>query len=522
MKRFFTEIIDVCRRHLKGLLIFLGAVIGVLVICFTFLAYKVTDSYFCDSCHYMEPYVRHWDSSSHAGIDCIDCHDYSAGSMAIAALKYWTNTYEMRPKADVPDENCLSSDCHTHETLDEAQKFRKGILFKHSVHLENELRGGKLHCTSCHNQIVQYSDDNQGHMAVNDKSCFVCHFKDAGVGEAITGCNSCHGIPKKEVEHAGFIFNHEPYLELQVECKQCHVQIVEGDGAVPESKCHDCHVERSRTELSEHDLHNIHVTINRLDCYKCHSDIRHGNFSMVGALDIQCENCHLRQHNKPKQLYMGIGGKSDIDMPSSMFTAQVSCTGCHTHITPEGEIMAEQEKREANRNSCVTCHGDNYDLMFDNWLSGSKKMLSEYRAYLNQARSDFNNAGGSKKIRIEIRLALSMAEDNYNFVREGHIPHNIQYSIFLLNKSADDFVAAMKKVNRNYKGPARGESLDINKNCTVFCHGDAFNPETVRYKGDELPHRLHYVDMELNCSDCHSVKEHGKTEIKQSVCADCH
>lgn len=521
MIAFFSDIAEVFKRHLKGIILFLILTLVIFIIAGGIFSYKTTQSSFCNSCHYMDPYVRHWEASSHANVECVQCHDYGLVDLMASTVKYITNTYTGRPKAVVPDENCLSSDCHDHATLDEDKPYLNGISFKHNIHLEKELRGGKLRCTSCHNQIVQYEDENEGHMSVNNKSCFVCHFKDAGAGEAITGCNSCHGIPEKEVEHAGFIFNHKPYLELEVECKQCHVTVVKGDGAVPESKCHLCHVERFRNEYSHAELHKFHVTDNGIDCYKCHSNIEHGNFSMVGALDIQCENCHLRQHNKPKQLYMGIGGSNGKEKPSAMFAAQVSCTGCHTHITPEGEILAEQEKKEAGRKSCVACHGKNYDLMFDNWKEGSKLVLKEYKTFINKSQADYKNIGGNKSSRQKLKTAIDDARFNYNFIKEGHLPHNIQYGLHLLNKSANDIKSAMKNINKSHT-VSIPNSIAKENSCLTFCHGKAFMPEEVKYQDSELPHELHVLDMELNCTACHSLEKHGETKIDQSVCSDCH
>ncbi|UCC44862.1 MAG: hypothetical protein JSU65_02750 [Candidatus Zixiibacteriota bacterium] len=519
---FLADIRDVIKRHWRGLAIFCGAVVVILLAAGLVLSYETTRSSFCGSCHYMDPYVRHWQASTHSEVDCVACHDYGALDLAVSAVKYWTDTYDSRPKAVVADQSCLNADCHDRESLDPGLEFRRGILFQHRVHLDRDLRGGKLRCTSCHNQIVQYQDDIQGHMVVNDKSCFVCHFKDAGIGEAITGCNSCHGMPERQVEHGGIVFDHEPYLKLQVECKQCHVSIVRGDGSVAESKCHDCHVERLKAQYSRAELHNIHVSDNGIDCYKCHSDIEHGNFTMVGALDVACENCHLRHHSIPKQLYMGIGGADSLDVPSSMFTNQVSCTGCHTHLTPEGEILTHQEKKEASRQSCVDCHGEGYDLMFDNWVEGSRKVLGEYRTFVQTAREDYRKAGGSRKARQKARAALSAAEENYNFVREGHIPHNIRYSLYLLGKSADSFEKAMQAINKSYFISRQGSVYLEENSCLDFCHGKAFNPEVVEYDDRELPHTLHVNELGLVCKNCHSVSEHGARNIEESVCADCH
>ncbi len=522
MLSLFSDLFQVLKTHKKQLGILLLIVVTISIMGGLILKYETTQSEFCDSCHYMAPYVRHWEASSHADVDCRQCHDYGVTDLIGSAIKYGTNSYNNRPKAIVNDESCLASGCHENQNLEGAIEYKNNVFFDHSKHLEKALRGEKLRCTSCHNQIVQYDDDSQGHMSVNDKSCFICHFKDAGVGEAITGCNSCHGMPEKEVEHAGFMFNHKPYLELNVECKQCHTNIVKGDGAVPESRCHSCHVERSRTDLGREQVHNIHITENGIDCYKCHTDIEHGNFSMVSALEVECESCHLRQHNQPKQLYMGIGGKDNIDMPSEMFTAQVSCTGCHTHISPEGEILARQEKKEAAKNSCVTCHGEDYDLMFDNWISGSKKVLGDYKKFISAAKTDLRSIGGNKKSRRDAQSALSKAEYHYNFTKEGHFAHNIKYASFLLNYSADEFEVAMKKIKKSYKAPNRGNGLKPDNSCETFCHGNAFRPETVMHEGEELPHLLHIEDMEVSCSSCHSTSEHGKTNIQQDVCSECH
>ncbi len=523
MTKLLKDFGTLLKQNIKGLFVFIGFIIIILVVLYSFASYETTNSEFCDSCHYMDPYVRHWQASKHSGVDCVACHEYSGGDLILSSIKYATETYNTRPQARVMNENCLAADCHDEESLDKGLKYKENIFFQHSTHLNKVLRSGKLHCTSCHNQMSQQDDESLTHMKVNEQTCFVCHFKDAGEGEAITGCYSCHGNPKTAVEHDGFMFNHEPYLELGVECKQCHIKIVQGDASVPEGKCYSCHVERFRKDYTKAELHDIHVTNAGINCQKCHDLIKHGNYKMVGALEIQCENCHLRQHNKPKQLYMGIGSSDKLhDMPSAMFQAQVSCTGCHTHITAEGEVMAHQEKKEASRKSCVTCHGENYDLMFDNWKSGEKLAMKDYKTYMKKSYADFKTIGGSKKQRRLVQSEYTKMKEDFNLVSEGHMVHNIKYSTHILNHAADKFENAMKKINKSYQTPFRGDALSPEKNCQVFCHGNAFFPEVVKYDDTELPHELHAADMELACSSCHSLTEHGKTKINDSVCTECH
>lgn len=523
MIALLNDVIGALGRHIKTIVTYLAIVGAVCLLILAFFAYKTTDSTFCDSCHYMDPYVRHWQASTHSEVECVQCHDYGVVDLALSAARYVTGTYETRPKSNVQDESCLASDCHDERLLGGQTTYRNGILFDHTVHLEKPLRGEELRCSSCHNQIVQYEEEESyTHMTVNDMACFVCHFKDAGAGEAITGCDACHGIPEGQVEHDGFNFDHKPYLELGVECKQCHTRIVRGDGSVSEGKCYSCHIERERQLHSREELHAIHVTENGVDCFRCHSHIEHSNFEMVSALDIECESCHLRQHNRQKQLYMGIGGRGAADHPSSMFSAQVSCAGCHTDMTPTGGAETGQATKEPERASCVACHGRGYDLMYDNWVVGAKSVLGQFSNYLTKVRGQFNTAGGSQKARTSVREALRIADHNYSFLKESHLVHNIQYSLDLLNASADSLDTAMKALNRSYSPPSRGAGLKPENTCRTFCHTNMAPAEEVEYEDSTLPHKMHFDDMELACTSCHPAGQHGKLEVNQEVCSECH
>ncbi|MEK7775243.1 MAG: cytochrome c3 family protein [Candidatus Zixiibacteriota bacterium] len=523
MISFAKDVFGLFVRHRRLLTTILVAVLLLIVVIGGVSTYKMRSAQFCTNCHYMEPYVRHWQTSGHKDVTCIQCHDYGVGRLAVNAIKYWSTSYNPRPKANVHDASCLASDCHEVRLLSGKTQYRKNITFDHAVHLENPLRGEKLRCTSCHNQIVQYNEEvSAEHMAVNDMSCFVCHFKDAGQGEAITGCDACHGMPKTKVEHGGFTFDHEPYMKMKVECKQCHTRIVKGDGAVPESKCYSCHVERLREEFSREQLHSIHVTTNGIDCFRCHSEIEHGNFEMVSSLEIQCENCHVRQHNGPKQLYMGIGGTDTLDIPSVHFVAQVSCVGCHTHLTSQGEPLAHQAKKEAQRASCIACHGPGRELMFDNWIDGTAKVVADYRKYLAAAKATAGKLGGSKTQSTLLQRAISTAETGFAFIEESHMSHNISYSLYLLNSNAERIAVAMTSIQPGVKTPQVGASILPENSCLTFCHSKTLFPEEVSYKGKKLPHAMHAIESELGCKSCHSISEHGKTQIDKSACADCH
>jgi len=151
------------KRLMKIFLYLVGIlVVGVLLLLIT--TEYTSRPKFCSSCHYMEPYVEGWKSSTHKQVTCTDCHfapgfkskmrgKFTALSMLV---NYMTGIYKKsKPWAEITDESCLRSGCHSKRLLQGKVLFKKGIIFDHLPHLTKLRRGKKLRCTSCHSQIVQ-------------------------------------------------------------------------------------------------------------------------------------------------------------------------------------------------------------------------------------------------------------------------------------------------------------------------------------------------------------------------------
>ena len=164
---------------------------------------------FCNSCHNMEPYYKSWQESTHKDVTCIECHfPPGVGGKVrgkvlglVQLLKYVTGSAGTRPSAEIPDASCLRSGCHENRLLAGRVDYRVKTLgkeivipFDHTPHLEEGRRGKTLHCTSCHNQIVQGT-----HMTVDSRTCFLCHFKDQPFNEKLSACTHCHQIPSRRV-----------------------------------------------------------------------------------------------------------------------------------------------------------------------------------------------------------------------------------------------------------------------------------------------------------------------------------
>ena len=477
--------------------------------------------------------------------------------MAEVAL-YVTNTYEGEPHAEVSDEGCLRSGCHSTENVPGIVEY-KTLTFSHRQHLPcgqhhlmGELedvgqmpvgmasshmeppegheqflqhlpRGRILRCASCHSQIVQ--GDTDEHMTVTESTCFLCHFKTTASGEPIAGCPSCHKPPDGIVLISGMEFNHRKYLDEDVDCMQCHNDVVDGDGSVPQERCYTCHdrVERMQ-EYENHTLiHQMHVTDHKIDCLNCHLEIKHGQRAMKETVELDCRACHIDKHAETQALYVGIGdGVSSL--PDPMFLARVSCVGCHT--AHEGDTM------KASADSCAECHGETYSHMEEQWRTGAMRLVEEIGGRRDRVAREIeavrSNGVSAEDIATAEALLLS-ADNNIATITRGNPVHNVQFSERLVITAnaqlamalgalrGDEGIADIAPIARP-KEPEGGRCLG--------CH---FGIETVTVAafGQAFDHGPHVLGEELSCEKCHSpapqeVEGHGTTAVTGAECASCH
>jgi len=242
-----------------------------------------TSPLLCNTCHIMKPYVEAWRTSKHSQVTCVKCH-YPPGFRETIWVKYqamaqvvkWaTQTYSSKPYAEVEDAACLRSGCHDRRLLDGKVVFKRGIIFDHKPHLQAPRRGRQLRCTSCHSQIVVGS-----HIEVTESSCFLCHFKGmkgARTLNPIAGCTGCHQAPKGEIRVGSISFNHEEVGKRGIACQNCHLNVVEGDGEAPRTRCFTCHNQPEKLERYPDTpfIHDFHVARHNIECARCHTEIKH-------------------------------------------------------------------------------------------------------------------------------------------------------------------------------------------------------------------------------------------------------
>jgi len=249
-----------------------------------FYATKVMfqDSKNCAVCHYMVPYYKNWQTSTHSMVPCLKCHDYTLERALAGEFTFLAGAHNPRPLTNIPDKNCLQGGCHEKRlVLSKVTFTKKGVSFDHMLHFTEMKRGIKLHCRSCHSDIVQGE-----HLKVSMNVCYLCHFKGVAHDRTQTGCLSCHSAPTKPIAYREGTFSHEAALKAGYKCSKCHVEVTRGDGLTPQDKCYFCHVDRIEKYSDVNLLHDQHITKQQIDCLYCHRKIEHGKIKMAEKMPI--------------------------------------------------------------------------------------------------------------------------------------------------------------------------------------------------------------------------------------------
>jgi nitrate/TMAO reductase-like tetraheme cytochrome c subunit len=479
---------------------------------------------FCITCHYMQPYYDGWKTSTHNMVSCVDCH-YPPGieselrgkfEALVSVAKYVTGTYgKSRPWVEISDQSCLRSDCHEKRLLQGKVSFGN-ILFDHTPHLMEMKRGKKLRCTSCHSQIVQ-----RVHMTVTNNTCFLCHFKEVEGEIPLGGCPSCHGAPTSVVEYQGIKFDHKEAVKLGIDCMKCHFDVVQGQGNVSKERCFSCHTEPDRLEKYQDVLlmHMSHVTSHKVDCLRCHEEIKHQMISMAKSIEVDCNSCHPAHHAAQKELFLGTGGKGAEQIPDPMFLMRVSCTGCH--ISHKGDEL-KGKTAFASPAACISCHGSNYGQILEEWKRVMSNTLSQISPILNQAESELKTTATKGEAFLRGKALISEAKSNIDLVKEGKGVHNIKYSIHLLEVAHQRLRDGLKALGSKYQVPALTLPSITPKTKCYTCHLGV-ETKTVSAFGLTFSHQAHLVKANIPCGSCHSnEKVHGELILSKESCTSCH
>jgi hypothetical protein len=479
---------------------------------------------FCSSCHFMEPYVDAWKTSTHSNVTCTDCH-YPPGlkskihgklTAASMVVNYFTGVYKKsKPWAEIDDASCLRSGCHAEQQLNEDVIFKQDIHFNHNSHLNNLRRNKKLRCTSCHSQIVQGE-----HMTVTESTCFLCHFKDQPESLPINGCTWCHTAPVIE-NNVKPIYDHNFVLDNNIGCTDCHGQMVVGDGGVLKNRCSFCHAETGKIEMISdvEFIHKWHVTDHKVECENCHSTIQHKSISRTKDIFPECQSCHETPHMAQFDLFSGTGGKNVKNHPSPMFIGGLNCLACHIYHETEFGISG---KTFANGESCENCHGKGYSRLYNQWEETMKEKLNLVERGLITVSNVLDNTKEPMTESNNATILLKEARYNFQIVSTGNVVHNVAYSDELLLQSYNNLNNILQLINSDTVLPSMELYNSVIPSDCENCHYGQEGIEVEAY-GITFSHNIHIEKNRLPCSNCHSnLNQHGETVMTRNQCLDCH
>jgi nitrate/TMAO reductase-like tetraheme cytochrome c subunit len=479
---------------------------------------------FCSSCHFMQPYVEDWKTSSHSDVTCTKCHfppgfkskvkgKFTAASMVV---NYFTGVYKKsKPLAEIEDASCLRSGCHSEQALNEDVVFKQDIHFNHNSHLNNLRRGKELRCTSCHSQIVQGE-----HMTVTESTCFLCHFKNVESDKTMNNCTWCHKAPIPNNDSIPK-YDHSFVKARKIDCTNCHGSMVVGAGDVLESRCSSCHAETGKLEkISDPEfMHQMHVTDHKVECENCHIPIQHKSIARTEDIFPDCQECHDTPHKAQFDLFSGVGGKLAKNHPNPMYTAGLNCKACHIYHESEFGISG---KTIANGKSCERCHGNGYSRLYDQWEENMKEKISLVEIGLDVIRRGKEQDPRYNQLNKNMENLLNNAIYNYELVKTGNVVHNVAYSDELLLNAYGNIQKILNVVDSDATLP----SLQVfNTEKPSKCQNCHYGQESKKVEafGIQFDHGTHILKNKIECLSCHShQKRHGETTITRDLCLSCH
>lgn len=495
-----------------------------------------TSPEFCRSCHIMEPYYKSWKASKHNRVVCVDCHYPPSAPQDLLwkkfqalsqIVKYVTRTYSSKPFAEIDDSACLREGCHAKRLLEGQLTFGKGIKFDHRSHLAQALEGKQLRCVSCHSQVVVGK-----HIEVTLDTCYLCHFKGSKDGrqlEPLGGCLACHELPQKEFKIGNIKYRHKDFVTNHgIECKNCHLDITQGEGEAPKERCFSCHNQPEKLEKYTDSpfIHENHVTQHNIACFHCHTEMTHSVKTVARSAKLDCSICHTGMHGGQKDIYEGRGGKGIPEMPSPMYLAAVDCLGCHiVEETKEGiEQKLTGKTFKASNTGCIKCHGEKYAGLVDDWKKELGVALGAIGPRIKEAQNILAQSSPDAPDYAYLKNLYDVAQYNYDFVRLSTGLHNIYYSTKLLENVNDNLDKFSKESKKVLPGLAKSILLD-GSYCAKLCHAKlgVKVPEIVKYKGEDMPHSDH-IEAVGACKNCHEISRHKEISLKPdlSICNSCH
>jgi nitrate/TMAO reductase-like tetraheme cytochrome c subunit len=413
---------------------------------------------FCNSCHIMNPYYDNWKSSTHSEVNCLNCHlqpglaGYIKGKIngMAQAVDCVVGRIGTKPNATVEDASCLRPGCHSIEEIESKYISYNNIKFTHKGHVSKTIDGIKISCGTCHSHF-----EGDEHFGVNSQVCFSCHFLKAphNADKIVkTSCRDCHEIPTKVIQQGLVKVNHAEFVSYKASCEDsCHIRQTIQPSEVADTVCLNCHSFTKELSQSSRQLHEIHTTSEKVECFACHGRVEHGPAKeMSVAAMMDCRTCHSDTHNIQRSVYTAQKhpqDKGDEQILGPMFLTHVQCADCHIeNIQVEtAGIVSIGTVAKAVPRACDNCHepgtGQKY-IPF--WQNKIKQLYRKTEEKLNklQQQVQFKTADQAKQLQQTVDRAKTLLDSVKADGSWG--VHNLKYTEAMLLQ-ANEIIVKMQQ-----------------------------------------------------------------------------
>ena len=361
------------------------------------------------------------------------------------SIDYMVGRVGTQAEGTVADASCLRSSCHDTEELASETIDFNGSKFTHKGHVSAVVDGIHVSCGTCHGH---YEGDE--HFSVNSDVCYTCHFLSGGdEGKRVveTGCRSCHEVPDKVINRGMVEVNHSEFADYEVSCEDsCHKGQVEKASAVKEDSCLMCHsFTKSHEEMESAELHEIHSTSEKVECFACHEKVEHTTHGGDTLLSMmECSNCHSDTHQTQGSFYGADKhpqGKDDARVLGPMFVTHVACSDCHAggEAMDEGAVSSSGKVAKATPEACDDCHRKGTgDQSIRLWQGQTKKLHAKTSEKVERLRARIDMQVDEDKIK-KMQGAVDEAQQLLDTVEADGSwgVHNLKYTESLLLKAND-------------------------------------------------------------------------------------
>ncbi len=508
---------------------------------------------FCNSCHIMNPYYASWQRSKHSEVNCLECH-VQPGLAGLAraklnglaqAVDYFLDRDGPKPNALVEDASCLRDGCHTKESLlsEPVAHVDGKYKFSHQGHIDAELGGMRLLCTTCHSHY-----EGREHFTVSSQNCFICHFLRAETSLAPlvdTKCLGCHDVPAEVFKRGLAEIDHRKFIASQLGCEQlCHNRQVNPDAHVRDVRCLDCHEFRNEGKNAATDLHTIHGRKDKVECSACHEMIKHAARPIdKHHTSLQCDQCHQVPFEAAR-----LAGIEFIKLPSD-------CGLCHNdpHSGQFTKACRECHSEHGwNGRGLLNVHGEGAEFP----LVGKHKDLECARCHRGPKLAQARFVGLPRTCEQchpdphEGQMSMSCDEchDERGFRRPWVKDHHREESAFALQgkhaslqcqQCHNQQLKAQELVRHADSGLVRTETVEIERNCQSChqdphqsqmgalcpsCHSEAgWTGSNLLFSHDQqASFKLEGPHAVLACDTCHGQDQKRYHPPLPHECGDCH